>query len=121
MRVLIAVTIINASISLAFASAGVFYPEAILPSHILVTASAKTFALYACSRALAIMGMVLFAAMRKNAAELRLLGLLAGIVQVFDAAVGLYQADAGKIIGPLVVGALQFWAIRRARADSLAA
>ena len=39
------------------------------------------------------------------------LGLLAGIIQLFDAVVGLYQHDLGKFLGPLVLSALQLYAV----------
>jgi hypothetical protein len=49
--------------------------------------------------------------------SLKVLGLLAGFIQFSDAAVGLYQHDIGKIIGPLVLGALQMYVIWILRKD----
>ena len=39
------------------------------------------------------------------------LGALAGVVQLLDAGVGVFQGDVGKTIGPLVIAALQFVAV----------
>jgi hypothetical protein len=45
---------------------------------------------------------------RQSAQALLVLGALAGVVQLLDAGVGVFQGDAGKTIGPLVIAALQF-------------
>jgi hypothetical protein len=41
------------------------------------------------------------------------LGALAGVVQLLDAGVGLVQHDLGKMIGPLIIAALQAFATLR--------
>jgi hypothetical protein len=48
---------------------------------------------------------------RQSANSLLVLGALAGVVQLFDAGVGIFQGDVGKTIGPLVIAALQFVAV----------
>jgi hypothetical protein len=37
--------------------------------------------------------------------------MLAGVVQLLDAGVGLFQHDVGKTIGPLLIAVLQFLAL----------
>jgi hypothetical protein len=48
---------------------------------------------------------------KRSASALIVLGLLAGIVQLADAAIGIVQNDAGKIFGPLILLGLQFYAV----------
>jgi hypothetical protein len=50
----------------------------------------------------------LVAIYRQSAQALLVLGALAGVVQLLDAGVGVFQGDASKTIGPLVIAALQF-------------
>ena len=115
MRLLAFVTILNVTISLGFATAGVIRPESILPVSMSATPAATTFALYALARSLILAGCVVAAIARRNGAELRLLGVIGALVQIADAAVGAYQADIGKTIGPLLVAALQVYALAIAR------
>jgi hypothetical protein len=51
---------------------------------------------------------------------LLVLGGLAGVIQLLDAGIGLMQADAGKAIGPLIIGILQMaalWRVNRSTED----
>jgi hypothetical protein len=40
-----------------------------------------------------------------------ILGFLAGVVQLVDSMIGIYQHDLGKTMGPLVICCLQFYAV----------
>jgi hypothetical protein len=40
-----------------------------------------------------------------------ILGALAGIIQVMDAGIGLFQHDIGKTAGPLTIASVQLFAI----------
>ena len=115
MRLLAFVTILNVMISLGFATAGVVRPDAILPASMSAAPAATTFALYAFARSLILAGCVVAAVARRRGAELWLLGVIGALVQIADAAVGAYQADVGKTIGPLLVAALQVGALALAR------
>ncbi len=113
MRELAAVTMLSVLISLGFSIASLVRPEAILPAGMAVTGAATIFALYACVRSLVLAGLVITTVMTRDVSGLRLLGYFAALVQFLDAGVGVYQQDLGKIIGPLVLTALQGWVLRR--------
>ena len=55
--------------------------------------------------------MALIAIYKQSEAALLILGTLAGAIQLLDAGVGLLQHDPGKVIGPLVIAAFQFFAV----------
>lgn len=103
----------NVLVALGFSTAAVIAPAAILPAAMTPTSAATTFALYGLVRSAALAAGVLIAMVRRDARLLLWLGGFAGAIQCLDAAVGVYQADPGKIFGPLAIGAAQFWAIRR--------
>ncbi|MBY6241297.1 hypothetical protein [Methylosinus sp. Sm6] len=113
MKILSGVTLLNVLVALGFSAAAVIAPSAILPHDMTPTSAATTFALYGFVRSSALAAAVLVAVVRRETRPLLWLGALAGAIQCLDATVGVYQADAGKIIGPLVIGAAQFWAILR--------
>jgi hypothetical protein len=92
-----------------FFHCGLIKPELVLPAGATPTASA-IFAMYAGSShdPLALITMV--AIYKGSASALLVLGLLAGIIQFVDAAVGLLQHDVGKTAGPLFLSILQVYA-----------
>ncbi len=56
--------------------------------------------------------MALIAIYKQSEAALLILGALAGfILQLLDAGIGVLQHDPGKVIGPLVIAAFQFFAV----------
>jgi len=61
--------------------------------------------------------MALAAIYQRSLSSLKVLGLLAGFIQFADGAVGIYQHDIGKAIGPLVLGGLQMCAVSVLRKD----
>jgi hypothetical protein len=99
------VTAINVLVATGFSIAGV------------VTArdAAQVFAMYAAARAVPLAAFALAAIYKRSVPALVLLGLLAGVIQLADAAVGLVQHDAGKTVGPLVLGVLQMYALSTSR------
>jgi hypothetical protein len=117
MALLIVVTLLNVIVAAGFSLAGVFFPGFIVRdgegSH-----TAKVFALYGVARSVPLLLVVLWAAFRADATALIWLGLLAGIIQLADAAVGTMTGDRIKVFGPLglgiaqlVVALLAFWFI----------
>jgi hypothetical protein len=52
---------------------------------------------------------------KRSAGGLLVLGTLAGAIQVLDCMVGMVQHDPGKIFGPLIIAALQFYAVATLR------
>ena len=103
---LIAVTLLNVLIAAGFSIAGVFFPRFIVrdgeTSH-----TARVMAYYAVARAVPLLLVVLWAAFRADAPALLWLGLLAGIIQIADALVGLKAGRQMTIWGPLGLGILQ--------------
>lgn len=114
---LASITVVNVLIALGFSTIAVVDPQMILPAGMAVTPAATTYALYGLARSLGVAGFVLAAVVRQEARLLFWLAALAGAIQFLDAAVGIYQSDMAKIVGPLGVGVAQFWAIWRYRDD----
>src|SRR3979409_1807599 len=106
-----AITALNVLIASGFSIAGLLKPEYVLPAGSAQTQASLIFAMYAAARTLPLALMALAAIWQRSPSSLKVLGLLAGLIQFADAAVGLYQHDLGKTIGPLVLGALQMYAI----------
>jgi hypothetical protein len=111
MRVASLVTALNVLIAGGFAIAGLISPKSILPAGALPTEASLIFALYAAARTIPLALMTLAAIYKRSASALIVLGLLAGGVQLADAAIGIFQGDPGKIFGPLIIAGLQFYAV----------
>jgi hypothetical protein len=71
------------------------------------------FAMYAAARSIPLTVVTLIAIYKRSKSALLILGTLAGFIQLLDAGVGLMQHDFGKVIGPLVIALLQFFAVDR--------
>jgi hypothetical protein len=111
------ITALNVLVASGFSIAGLFRPEYVLPAGSVQTQASLIFAMYAAARTLPLALMALAAIYQRSRSSLRVLGLLAGFIQFADAAVGFYQHDIGKTIGPLVLGALQIYAVWILRKD----
>jgi hypothetical protein len=105
------ITALNVLIASGFAIAGLVSPACILPANAAPNRASFIFALYAAARTLPLAAMTLATIAKGSAANLTVLGLLAGAVQLADAAVGVFQDDPSKIFGPLFIAALQFYAV----------
>jgi hypothetical protein len=110
LRLASAITALNVLVASGFSIAGLFKPEYVLPAGSVQTQASFIFAMYAAARTLPLALMALAAIYQRSPSSLKVLGLLAGLIQFADAAIGLYQHDIGKTIGPLVLGALQMYA-----------
>lgn len=115
MRLVSVVTAANVLIASGFAIAGIFVPKSVLPAGYDPTNASLIFAMYAAARTIPLALFVLIAIYRRSTSALLVLGTLAGAVQLVDAAIGAVQGDLGKSIGPLIIAALQFLAIRTMR------
>jgi hypothetical protein len=111
MRVASLITAINVLTAVGFSVAGLIHPTSILPAGDVPTDASFIFALYAAARTIPLAATTLVAIYKRSELALQVLGTLAGIVQMLDAGVGLYQHDLGKSIGPLVIAVLQFLAL----------
>jgi hypothetical protein len=105
------ITVINVLVATGYAIAGLVSPASILPAGEAPTEAATIFAMYAAARTIPLAVVALVAIYRRSALALLVIGGLACLVQLVDAAVGLYQHDVGKTVGPLVIGVLQLYAV----------
>ena len=105
------ITAINVLVASGFSIAGLVRPEAILPAGAVATPASLIFAMYAAARTIPLALMTLAAIYQRSATAVLILGLLAGVIQAVDAAIGVFQHDWGKSIGPLVIAVLQFVAV----------
>lgn len=111
MRLLSWITAINVLVASGFSLAGLLAPQSILPPGSVSTEASRIFAMYAAARTLPLAIISLIVIRRQSASGLITLGILAGVVQLVDAVIGLYQHDIGKTAGPFVIAALQFYAV----------
>jgi hypothetical protein len=105
------ITAINVLVASGFSIAGLIRPETILPAGTAATPASLIFAMYAAARTIPLALMTLAAIYQRSATAVLILGLLAGVIQAVDAAIGVFQQDWGKSIGPLVIAVLQFVAV----------
>jgi hypothetical protein len=110
-RIVSLVTAINVLVAGGFSIAGLVSPTSILPAGYGPTEASFIFAMYAAARTIPLALMALIAIYKHWESALLILGTLAGFIQLLDAGVGLLQHDPGKVIGPLVIAAFQFFAM----------
>jgi hypothetical protein len=106
-----AVTAIDVLVASLFAIAGLVRPASILPASNPPTDASFILALYAAARTLPLAVVALAAIWKRSIPSVLILGALAGIIQVMDAGIGLFQHDIGKTAGPLTIAAVQLFAI----------
>jgi hypothetical protein len=106
-----ALTALNVVVASGFSITGLIKPELILPAGMTPTDASTIFALYAAARTIPLALITLVAIYKGSASALLVLGILAGIIQFADAAVGLFQHDIGKTLGPLFLAILQAYAV----------
>jgi len=102
------VTAINVLAAAGFSIAGLINPQAVLPTGAVPTEASSLFAMYAAARTIPLALITLAAIYRRATQALLILGTLAGVIQLLDAAIGLLQHDAGKFAGPLLIATVQF-------------
>jgi hypothetical protein len=102
------VTAINVLVASGFSIAGLISPQSVLPAGYVPTESSSLFAMYAAARTVSLALITLVAIYNRATAALLILGTLAGVIQLLDAGIGLFQHDAGKCAGPFAIAAIQF-------------
>ena len=102
------VTAINVLVASGFSIAGLISPQSVLPAGYVATESSSLFAMYAAARTIPLALITLAAIYNRATAALLILGTLAGVIQLLDAGIGLFQHDTGKCAGPLVIAVIQF-------------
>jgi hypothetical protein len=104
-------TALDVVVASGFSIAGLIKPELVLPTGAMPTDASAIFALYAAARTIPLALITMVAIYKGSAAALLVLGLLAGLIQLADAVVGLLQHDVGKTAGPLFLAVLQVYAV----------
>jgi hypothetical protein len=107
------VTAIDVLVATGFTVAAIFRPEVVVPPGSVPTQAALLLAMYAATRTIPLALFALGAIYKQAAPSLLMLGTLAGVVQLLDAGIGLFQHDLGKFGGPLFIAVLQFFAMYR--------
>jgi hypothetical protein len=106
-----ALTALNVLVAGGFSIAGLIKPEVVLPTGATPTDASAIFAMYAAARTIPLALITMVAVYIGAASALLVLGLVAGVIQFADAAVGLLQHDIGKTVGPLFLAILQMYAV----------
>ncbi|GAA3978858.1 hypothetical protein [Mucilaginibacter dorajii] len=102
------VTAVNVIVATGFSVAGIINPAAILPANIGPDKAIATFALYATARTIPLAAIAIALVIGKRRDALFTLALLAGVIQLFDGFIGIYQHDASKSAGPFLIAVVQF-------------
>jgi hypothetical protein len=111
MRLASLVTAINVLVASGFSIAAIFRPEVVVPAGSIQTEASLLLAMYAAARTVPL-AVFAWAAIYKGATSaLLVLGTLAGVVQLLDAGIGLFQHDPGKFAGPFFIAILQFFVV----------
>jgi hypothetical protein len=111
MRLASVVTAINVLVATGFTIAAIFRPEVVVPPGSVPTEAAFLLAMYAATRTIPLALFTLGAIYKQAAPALLMLGTLAGVMQLLDAGIGLFQHDLGKCAGPLLIAVLQFFVV----------
>jgi hypothetical protein len=102
------VTAVNVLVASGFSVAGLISPQSLLPAGYVPTESSTLFALYAAARTIPLALAALAAIYLRATSALLVLGTLAGVIQLLDAGIGLFQHDIGKSAGPFFIAVVQF-------------
>jgi hypothetical protein len=102
------VTAVNVLVASGFSIAGLISPQSLLPAGYVPTESSTLFALYAAARTIPLALAALAAIYLRATSALLVLGTLAGVIQLLDAGIGLFQHDIGKSAGPFFIAVVQF-------------
>jgi hypothetical protein len=105
------VTAINVLVASAFSIAAIIRPQVLVPVESVPTEASLLLAMYAAARTIPLALFALGAIYKRATSALLILGALAGIVQLLDAGIGLFEHDLGKCAGPLFIAALQFFVV----------
>jgi hypothetical protein len=107
MRLASVVTAINVLVASGFSIVGIVSPQYLVPESVPTEAS-LLLAMYAAARTIPLALFALAAIYKQAAPALLILGALAGVMQLLDAGIGLFEHDLGKFAGPLFISVLQF-------------
>ena len=102
------VTAINVLVASGFSIAAIIRPQVLVPAEPVRTRASLLLAMYAAAPRIPLALFVLWAIYKQAAPALLILGALAGVMQLLDAGIGLFEHDLGKFAGPLFISVLQF-------------
>lgn len=105
------ITAINVLVGSGFSIVGIILPQYLLPAGFVPTNASLIMAMYAAASKTTLAVFVLAVIYNRATTALLYLASLAGVVQLLDAGIGLYEHDPGKLGGPLFFAVLQFLAV----------
>src|SRR5882762_7735005 len=105
------VTATDVLVASSFSIVGVIRPQYLLPAGSVPTQASLILALYAAARTIPLALFALGAIYKQATHALLILGALAGVMQLLDAGIGLFEHDLGKSAGPLFIAVLQFFVV----------
>src|SRR5271154_6922654 len=111
MRLASLVTAINVLVASGFSIAAIIRPQSLVPAASVPTEASLLLAMYAAAPRIPLALFVLGAIYKQAMPALLILGALAGLMQLLDAGIGLYQRDLRKCAGPLFIAVLQFFVV----------
>ena len=111
MRLASLVTAINVLVASGFAIVAIIRPQYLVPANAVPTEAALIMALYAAARTIPLALFALTAIYKRSTSALLILGSFAGVMQLLDAGIGLFDRDPGKCGGPLFIAILQFFVV----------
>ena len=105
------VTAINVLVASGFSIAAIIRPQYLVPAESVRTQASLLLAMYAAAPRIPLALLVLGAIYKQATPALLILGALAGVTQLLDAGIGLFEHDFGKCAGPLFIAILQFFVV----------
>jgi hypothetical protein len=102
------VTAFNVLVASGFSIAAIIRPQYVVPVESVPTQASLLLALYAAARTIPLALFAFWAIYKQATPALLILGGLAGVMQLLDAGIGLFEHDLGKCAGPLFIAVLQF-------------
>ena len=104
------VTAIDVLVACGFSIAAIIRPQVLVPAEPVRTRASLLLAMYAAAPRIPLALFVLWA-IYKQATPALILGAVAGVMQLLDAGIGLFQRDLRKCAGPLFFAVLQFFVV----------
>ncbi len=101
------VTAIDVLVASGFSIAAIIRPQVLVPAESGRTQASLLLAMYAAAPRM----FVLWAIYKQATPALLILGAVAGVMQLLDAGIGLFQRDLRKCAGPLFFAVLQFFVV----------
>ena len=105
------VTAINVLVASGFSIGAIIRPQILVPAESVRTRASLLLAMYAAAPRIPLALFVLWAIYKQATPALLILGAVAGVMQLLDAGIGLFQRDLRKWAGPLLFAALQFFVV----------